>query len=232
MPSATTAYGTVGLAFAGWVLMLAGIGKLQVCAAPPPVASSLHSLHSMKTLLTCIALQIQLSGAEVESFRNYPIVGTQDKSLGVGILGAALRPFIGVAFSYAWWMMSFQLVVGVLLAGAAVSKPAIRGGAVQLLGVLTTATFLLTNDTCNAVYGAYATSHNANGEPASVIGTHASHVSNAMFTFFAGLVVVDVANALTLFLLGCGVEAAAPKAAAAAPVEQTPEAPAAATEAV
>lgn len=129
---------------------------------------------------------------------SFPIAGIQDKIQGGVSLAASSQvlPYIGKAFSYAWWMMSFQLVVGVVLAGAAAAKPAVRGGAALLLAVLTTSTFLFTYDVCNAYLGAYALSHNSTGTPATVTGTHASHVSNALFVLFSGLIIVDVANAL------------------------------------
>lgn len=112
------------------------------------------------------------------------------------LFSAGYFPALGQAFSYGWWMVCFQLVVGVVMAGAAATKPAIRGGAALLLTVLTACTFSFTCDVCNAVYGAYALSHNADGKPASVTGTHASHVLNAVMLMFSGLVVVDIANSL------------------------------------
>ena len=93
-------------------------------------------------------------------------------------------------------MVSFQLVVGVVLAAAAASKPAVRGGAALLVTVLTTSTFLFTYDVLNAALGVYALTHNSSGTPASVIGTHSTLGTNGIMVLFSGLVVVDVANAL------------------------------------
>jgi hypothetical protein len=122
--------------------------------------------------------------------------GTAASGLATSVVfNAGFFPYLGQAFSYGWWMVCFQLAVGVILAGAAAAKPAIRGGAALLLTVLTASTFLFTCDVCNAAYGAYMLSHNENGKAASVIGTHASHESNAVMLMFSGLVVVDVAGA-------------------------------------
>lgn len=174
-----------------------------------------------------------LAGKGAESFRNFGVSGVQGSASttpgGTDTLTAffaAYPGFLGTSFSYVWWIVAFQFVVGVLLPAAAAVKPAIRKGSLLLITVLTTSTFLLTNTVCNAAYGAYAISHNQSGTAATVSGRANELIMllNGILALFSGLVIVDVANAATLFLLGNADESAAE--APAAPAKDV-EAPAA-----
>jgi hypothetical protein len=191
----------------------------------------------------------------VTSFRNYPIAGIQDLLRGDApstdisasspssdysggdAEGAIYTPFTGVAFSYVWWMLVFQLVIGVGMAGAAAATPKLRLSALALVTVLTTSCFMLAESVCNAYMGVYQITHNASGTAASVLDRDAGtqHVFNGVLTLFAGAIVCSVANSLTLVFLGIAAspaeEAAAPKAETAkaeeaAAVEEEAAAPA------
>ena len=179
------------------------------------------------------AAQHSLSGTGEETFRNFPVFGVQDDlreqrgsdkyNFKFIPLASLEQPFTGVAFSYVWWMVAFQLVVGVLLASAAAATPRLRHSAMALITILTMSCFLLTQSVCNAYMGAYMLSHNASGTPASVLNgnSEVQHLVNGVMVLFSGAVVCSVADALTLVFLGVAVydETAASKAAerAAAP---------------
>ena len=109
----------------------------------------------------------------------------------------------------------------------ATAAPAKRSGAARLLAILTTSTFLFTADVANAPMGAYAWSHNKSGTPAVVTGKKGSTIKNSVFVMFAGLVIVDVANAVLTICLDDAEPAAAEKAAEPAAEEKAAEAPAA-----
>lgn len=101
------------------------------------------------------------------------------------------------------------------------ASTAAKGTAVGLMTVLATSTFIFTNSVLNAPFGAYALSHNSNGKPASVIGTHANKDTNAVFVLFSGLIVVDIANVLLAMVIGQDSVFAEPAvSAAAAPAEE------------
>jgi hypothetical protein len=109
----------------------------------------------------------------------------------------------------------------------ALAAPAKRTGAARLLAILTTSTFLFTCDVCNAPMGAYAYSHNMSGTPAVVTGKKGSLTKNGIFVMFAGLVIVDIANAVLTITLDDEEVAAAPKAVEEKAAEPAAEAPAA-----
>ena len=189
------------------------------------------------------------------SFRNYPVAGIADLIRGTAPAAhgnnnhnnntnnnnnSGMLPYTGVAYSYVWWMVCFQLVVGVLLTAAAATTPKLRLSALALVTVLTTSCFLLSESVCNATYGVYMFTHNESGTAASVLKTDsgAQHTINAVITLFSGCIVCSVANALSLVFLGMAAspaseETPAPKAAetVATPVAAE-EAPAAAAESV
>ena len=100
------------------------------------------------------------------------------------------------------------------------AAPAKRLGALALTAVLTTSTFLHTADVLNAPQGAYAWSHNPAGTAASVTGTKGTYAKNGVFVLFAGLVVLDIANAALCIMLGEETTEAAPAAPKA--VEEAP----------
>ena len=144
-----------------------------------------------------------------------------------------MLPYTGVAYSYVWWMVCFQLVVGVLLTGAAAATPKLRLSALALVTVLTTSCFLLSESVCNALFGAYMLTHNVSGTPASVLETDSSvqHTINAVLVLFSGCIVCSVANALSLVFLGMAASPASEEAAPAPKAEEAAPAPAAAEEA-
>ena len=111
----------------------------------------------------------------------------------------------------------------------ALAAPAKRTGAARLLAILTTSTFLFTADVANAPMGAYAFSHNMSGTPAVVTGKKGSLTKNGVYVMFAGLIIVNVANAVLTITLDDEEVAAAPKAVEekAAEAEPAAEAPAA-----
>ena len=109
----------------------------------------------------------------------------------------------------------------------ALAAPAKRTGAARLLAILTTSTFLFTADVANAPMGAYAFSHNMSGTPAVVTGKKGSLTKNGIFVMFAGLVIVDIANAVLTVTLDDEEVAAAPKAVEEKAAEPAAEAPAA-----
>ena len=67
-------------------------------------------------------------------------------------------------------MVAFQFFGLVYAAYVTVAAPKLRMGALALLTVLTTSTFMFTNDCLNAPMGAYAWSHNHSGTAAVVTG--------------------------------------------------------------
>ena len=67
-------------------------------------------------------------------------------------------------------MVAFQFFGLVYAAYVTVAAPKLRMGALALLTVLTTSTFMFTNDCLNAPAGAYAWSHNHSGTAAVVTG--------------------------------------------------------------
>lgn len=190
----------------------------------------------------------------MSEFRNYPIMGFQDALRGdspttdssttnapspfkVGMQQTYSLPYTGTPFSYVWWMISFQLVVGVALAAAAAATPKLRLSALALVTVLTTSCFLLTERLCNAYLGVYQLTHNTSGTPATVTNRDSSfqHTLNAIMVLFAGSVICSVANALTLVFLGVAAspaEGGAAASPAAAPAKEEEAAPAAAEAAV
>lgn len=176
-----------------------------------------------------------LGGNDIASFRNFPVSGLADLvrnnalpsgNAALRFLLAPLVSPIGQAFSYAWWLMTFQLV-GIALAAVAVTAKgrSLRAGAPLLLAVLTASTFLHTADVVNAPTGVYALTHNTSGGFASPEEQHASG-TNALIVFLAGLIICDIANVLLLFTLPA---AAAEAQAAVAPAAKDADAPAAAT---
>jgi len=179
------------------------------------------------------APQALLSGQGIASFRNFPISGLADLihsgrlPTGNAALRILLEPLsspIGQAYSYAWWVVTFQLA-----AAAATNKgSALRGGVSHLLAVLTATTFLLSSDVVTAPTGVYALTHNASGTPGSVVDTHGSHAANAVILFFSGLIICDVANVALLFTLPAASAAAAADAELKQAVTEMLEAPAAA----
>lgn len=70
--------------------------------------------------------------------------GTVSEAVPDSLANMAFAPG-GRALSYLWWITFFQFV-GILLAGAALSKKELRIGAVGLFAVLTTSTFIYTAD--------------------------------------------------------------------------------------
>ena len=168
-------------------------------------------------------MQALLGGNDIASFRNYPVSGLADLlrndalpsgNAALQFLLAPLLSPVGQAFSYAWWVMTFQLAGIAVAAAAATSKGRVlRGGAPALLAVLTATTFLLSADVANAPTGVYALTHNASGEFAAPTAAHSSG-TKALIVFFAGLIICDVANVLLLFTL--------PAAAAAADAQPAP----------
>ena len=112
-------------------------------------------------------------------------------------------------------------------AAQATAAPAKRTGAARLLAILTTSTFLFTCDVCNAPLGAYAYSHNMSGTPAVVTGKKGSLTKNGVYVMFAGLIIVNVANAVLTITLDDEEVAAAPKAVEEKAAEPAAEAPAA-----
>jgi hypothetical protein len=158
-------------------------------------------------------------------------------SSGGSSMSAIYTPYTGIAFSYVWWVLVFQLVVGVGMAGAAAATPKLRLSALALVTVLTTSCFMLAESACNAYLGVYMLTHNASGTAASVLNRNANtqHTIIGVLTLFAGTIVCSVANSLTLVFLGIAAspaeEAAAPKAETAkaeeaAAVEEEAAAPA------
>jgi hypothetical protein len=167
-----------------------------------------------------------LSGDGTESFRNYPVNGLadmtdDDDSMGWAAVFSNKSPMTGTTLSYCWWIVCFQLF-GIAYGAFAAFNPSKRLGALALLTVLTTSTFLFTDSVLNAPWGAYAWSHNESGTPASVIGTKGSKAQNSVFVLFSGLIMMDIGNVALLLALGdeSAPAAAAPKAAAAAPAEE------------
>jgi hypothetical protein len=144
--------------------------------------------------------------------------------------GSSKSIFTGNAYSYGWWIVAFQFFGLIYAAYATLAAPAKRLGALGLLTVLTTSTFLFTADVLNAPAGVYAWSHNASGTPASVIGTKATFVKNGIFVLFAGLIVCDVANIAMVMTVAEEDDVAAPKAVEEKKAEEE-AAPAAAEEA-
>lgn len=124
---------------------------------------------------------------------------------------------LGESFSYGWWIVTFQLFATLYAAYVVVKAPAKRAGATALLAVLTTSTFLMTQ----AVYVAYG-----NGLTSFIINpltgknikptTKLTKVQRSAIVYFAGLIVVDIANAIAMITIADGEDAAAPAAAAAA----------------
>jgi hypothetical protein len=100
------------------------------------------------------------------------------------------------------------------------AAPAKRASALGLLTVLTTSTFLFTNDVLNAPQGAYAWSHNMSGTAASVIGKKGSLIKNAVFVLFSGLIIVDVANVALVLTITDEDTEAAPAAAKEEPAAE------------
>ena len=127
---------------------------------------------------------------------------------------------LGESFSYGWWIVTFQLVATLYAAYVVVAAPAKRAGATALLAVLTTSTFLMTQ----SVYTGYG-----NGITNIVISpfsgkhikptTKLTKVQRSAIVYFAGLIIVDVANALAMITIADGEDAAAAPAAAAEPVK-------------
>ena len=114
-----------------------------------------------------------------------------------------------------------------LRSAQALAAPAKRTGAARLLAILTTSTFLFTCDVCNAPLGAYAYAHNASGTPAVVTGKKGGLTKNGIYVMFAGLVIVDIANAVLTLCLDDAEVAAEPKAVEEKAAEPVAEAPAA-----
>jgi hypothetical protein len=148
-----------------------------------------------------------------------------DRSVnGFDVMLSLKSPLTGTTMSYCWWIVVFQLF-GIAYGAFAAFNPSKRLGALALLTVLTTSTFLFTDSVLNAPMGAYAWSHNESGTPASVIGTKGNKAKNSIFVLFAGLIMMDIGNVAMLMALGddsapTAAAAAAPKAAAAAPAEE------------
>ena len=144
-------------------------------------------------------------------------------------MGWNKNPYTGNTNSYGWWIVVFQLVAILYAAFAATVAHGKRRGAARLLGVLTTSTFLFTCDVANAPLGAYAFSHNMSGSPAVVTGKKATLTKNGMYVMFAGLIIVDVANAILTICLDDVEPVAAEKPAEEekAAEEKAAEAPAA-----
>ena len=127
---------------------------------------------------------------------------------------------LGESFSYGWWIVTFQLFATLYAAYVVVKAPAKRAGATALLAVLTTSTFLMTQ----AVYTAYG-----NGLTSFIINpltgknikptTKLTKVQRSAIVYFAGLIIVDVANCFAMITIADGEDAATPAAAAAEPVK-------------
>jgi len=159
---------------------------------------------------------LTLNAAETLALQNNLALGT------TAVYGSA---FTGKSYSYGWWIVAFQLFGLLYAAYVAAAAPAKKLGAVGLMTVLTTSTFLFTADVAGAPLGAYALSHNKSGTPASVTGTKGGLIKNGVFVMFAGLVIVDIANAVLTITLDDETD---PAPAAAAPAkEAAAEAPAA-----
>lgn len=80
--------------------------------------------------------------------------------------------------------------------------------------------FLFTNSLYNAPLGVYALTHNSDGTAASVIGTHASKVSNVTILHFAACIILNIVNILlSMWIDVDSLFAAAPAAPVAAAVE-------------
>lgn len=140
-----------------------------------------------------------------------------------------MNDYTGNVMAYGWWIVVFQLVAILYAAYAAAAAPFKQAGAARLMAILTTSTFLFTNDVANAPLGAYAWSHNLSGTPAVVTGHKGSLTKNAVFVMFSGLIIVNIANAILTVTLDDVAVAAEPKAAAEAPAkveEAAAEAPA------
>jgi hypothetical protein len=155
----------------------------------------------------------------------------------MGMAQTYVLPYTGTPYSHIWWMMAFQLVVGVALAAAAAVTPKLRLSALALVTVLTTSCFLLTERLCNAYLGVYQLTHNTSGTAATVTNRDSGfqHTVNAIMVLFAGSVICSVANALTLVFLGVAAspaEGGAAASPAAAPAKEEEAAPAAAEAAV
>jgi hypothetical protein len=173
----------------------------------------------------------------VKSFRNYPVAGLGDSGftadaaqLGLVSLSSGKSMFTGASYSYGWWIVAFQLFGLLYAAYATLAAPAKRLGALGLLTVLTTSTFLFTADVLNAPAGVYAWSHNASGTPASVIGTKTTLLKNGIMVLFCGLIICDIAN--IAMVLTVAEEDSVAEAKPAAEEKKVEEAPAAAAEPV
>ena len=141
---------------------------------------------------------------------------------------AIIASSLGASLSYAWWIVAFQIFTLAYAAAVVLKAPQHRVGAVGLATLLASSTFAFTAAVANAPLGAYALSgHNANGgQFADVTGAHVSAIAastglakwtNYVFVLFAGLVVVDVANAVLILTVGGDEQAAAAAEKEAAP---------------
>lgn len=97
-----------------------------------------------------------------------------------------------------WWVVAFQLL-GLIISMANMASPRVHHGSLALLAVLTMTTFSLTNDVGNIMWGI---THGPTGNYESIVGGHATNLSNAVTVLFAGLIVCDVANGALLLSLG------------------------------
>ena len=176
----------------------------------------LWRVSSADTLLPSPSAQSSYTGRA--DFRN-PNSFVVDASNAVATDSPA-GALLGESFSYGWWIVTFQLVATLYAAYVVVAAPAKRAGATALLAVLTTSTFLMTQ----SVYTGYG-----NGITNIVINpfsgkhikptTKLTKVQRSAIVYFAGLIIVDVANALAMITIADGEDAAAAPAAAAEPVK-------------
>jgi len=109
--------------------------------------------------------------------------------------------------SYAWWVTFFEIVTLVLALVAVYAVPDLKLGLVGLLAVLTSTTFLYTQDVYNDTFGIYALTHTT--DQAIQIPTKQAFLGsagvfayyNSLAVFFAGLLLVDLSNVLLLLTI-------------------------------
>ena len=114
---------------------------------------------------------------------------------------------MGTSYSYGWWMVVFQLTGICSATVTATLAPARRFSAALLHAVLTTSTFLWTNNVFVG-FGANGAAANmlrrANMAAAGQFVDPQSPLNKgqqALFVLLAGLVIVDVGNVLVLLTL-------------------------------
>ena len=136
---------TVGLALCGWVIMLAGVARLQ-------------------------ALQAKIANHSVDT-----------------------------RYGSFWWLVCFQLVVGVLLAGASIRSRTLRTSALALGAVVTATCFYFTLQ-AYALYSFYNNYSDYSGN--SYTTNFQENLATAHTVLFAGTIICSIGDALTLYCLG------------------------------